>query len=368
MRSDYSSDFLKDMAPVLGEHYQRWLPYCREAVRGTVLELAEPEALEAALGISIGSEQAEALKAAWLQPLLSYLERSGKLLRPYLVCLCLEAYGKDPRQWRRQVGLAEIIHSSSLILDDVSDDSLFRRGAPSAHQMFGMRVAGATALSWLNLGTHLVWRDRQALGEETTRLLIEALAWEHFVTGAGTAVDVTWAWLRQERRPPDQYLQQVVHRSTSYTYRLPLKIGGLTAQAPAEDVRRLSDFGEELGLAFQLVDDLLNIKPEDPHWGKETAEDIVQGKRSLQVLYALERLAEGPRRRLLEILDSRTHDQAVLKEAVALLEGTGALADSLALARRFMKGCEDIVRGLTVAPVYQERLWALAEYVVQRRR
>lgn len=368
MRSDYSSGFLKDMAPMLGEHYVKWLPYCREAVRATALEMKDPEVLANALGIPVTDEVLEGLSSAWFSPLLAYLERSGKLLRPYLVCLCLEAYGKDPREWRRQVALAELIHSSSLILDDVSDDSLFRRGAPSAHQLFGMRVAGASALAWLNLGFHLAWLDREALGEQSTHALIEALSWEHFVTGVGTTIDVTWAWRRHERRLPSQYLQQVVHRSTSYTYRLPLKIGAITGGAPKADAERLAAFGEELGLAFQLVDDILNIKPDDPHWGKETAEDIVQGKRSLQVLYALERLEGARRRRLLEILDSRTHDPEVLREAVALIESTGALWDSMALAQKFRTHCDDILQGLSLAPIHRERLGALAEYVVRRAR
>jgi geranylgeranyl pyrophosphate synthase len=86
------------------------------------------------------------------------------------------------------------------------------------------------------------------------------------------------------------------------------------------------------------------------------------------VLYALERLEREPRRRLLEILDSRTHDQEVLKEAVALIESTGAIRDSLALAQRFRADCDDILQGLSVAPVYRDRLEALAEYVVRRAR
>src|SRR5262249_40882327 len=155
-------------------------------------------------------------------------------------------------------------------------------------QMHGVLVAGASASAWLNLAMEIAWHDIDRLGADTTRRLIEAIAWEHFVTGLGTTIDVTWAWEKSLDHSPAEYLRQVVHRSTSYTYRLPLKIGAITAGADDQQVAALSQYGEKLGLAFQLVDDVLNVAPADEHWGKEVAEDISQGKITLQVLLALQ--------------------------------------------------------------------------------
>jgi geranylgeranyl diphosphate synthase type I/geranylgeranyl diphosphate synthase type II len=266
------------------------------------------------------------------------------------------------------VGLAEIIHSASLVLDDISDDSLLRRGAPSAHQRYGTQVAGASGSSWLNIGCEIAWRDRDALGPEATHRLIQALSWEHFVTGLGTTIDVTWAWLADPHHTADEYLQQVLHRSTSYTYRLPMKIGGLAAGADGEDLEHLSGFGEQVGLAFQLVDDVLNAKPGDGHWGKEIGEDISQGKVTLQVIIALQRSTPENRRRLLAIHGSQTHEQSLLQEAASLIERTGAFEDCLRLASDQASRAREHVEALKIDAVYKDHLLSLSEYVLRRHR
>jgi len=368
MGAEYNDNFLSDMDPVLGDHYRQWLPFCRRAVLDTVDELAVRRFAGPAAGFDPSRLDAEALNAAWVTPFREYLQRSGKLLRPYLICLCMDAYGRDPADRPHQVGLAEIVHSSSLMLDDISDDSILRRGAPSAHQRYGTQVAGASASSWLNICFEVVWNDRESLGQDTTTGLIQALAWEHFVTGLGTTIDVTWPWINDANHKPDEYLQQVLHRSTSYTYRLPLKIGGWVAGADTADRVQLSAFGERIGLAFQLVDDVLNIKPGDSHWGKEVGEDISQGKLNLQVLLALQRLASADRARLHEILGSQTHDQELPSEATSLIERSGALDESLRLAQDLASEARQCVEALKVPKIFKERLFALGTYVLRRNR
>ena len=316
MRRDYSDSFLKDMAPPLADHYASLLDVCREAVREAADRMESLVTAAADVSVPPGASatgwelfpRPDHPAHLWTKPLRDYTNRSGKLLRPYLVCLCLEAYGKDPAEYRSLIGAAEVIHSSSLILDDVSDDSPLRRGAKTAHQQYGMRVAGAAASATLNLASELVWAERHRLELGRTERLLAELAWEHFVTGVGTAVDVVWAEGNDVQRTEERYLQQIVHRSTSYTYRLPLKVGAVCSGAPSADFDGLSEFGELVGLAFQLIDDILNVKPTDSHWGKVVAEDVTQGKRSLQVIVALERSDPAGRRRLAQILDSRTRD------------------------------------------------------------
>jgi geranylgeranyl diphosphate synthase, type I len=365
MRSDFVTSHLADMAPALGDAYQRWLPTFRAAIRDTLASLTEDGQLEAMLEMQLDPAELELLRAGWQAPFQSYLERSGKMLRPFLVCLCAEAWGREPRP--RLVAAAEFIHSASLILDDISDDSRFRRGGPTAHQRVGVGIAGACASSWLNLATHLFWEERSVLGEDATMDLVREACWEHWVTGIGTTVDVTWAWKRYDDLRPAAYLQQVVHRSTSYTYRLPLKIGGYAAGASRKDIARLVAYGERLGLAFQLVDDILNVNPDDSHWGKEVAEDIAQGKFSLQVIHALEVLPEGNRQRLLEIL-GRTRDPELLAEAAALLAKSGAFEACRRQAEGLANEAIEALDALDAPPQFREQLRAFAAYVLRRAR
>ncbi|HEX4620473.1 MAG TPA: polyprenyl synthetase family protein, partial [Myxococcaceae bacterium] len=205
----YDDAFLQEMAAPLAQHYLHWFSFCREAVLSTVDSFAESDPLRQYLGLQPDQLDRARVSEAWLRPFRSYLTRSGKFVRPYLVCLCMEGYGRDPRTLPRMVALAEVIHSSSLILDDIADDSLLRRGGPTAHQQVGVRVAGATGAAWMNLGFELVWAERERLGTHVVDRLFQAMAWEHFVTGLGTTIDVTWPWKGSTRHSPEEYLQEV---------------------------------------------------------------------------------------------------------------------------------------------------------------
>jgi len=365
--SKFNPNFVADLGPLIGDHYLSWLPFCREAVLSTVGELAHPGRVEEDFGLIASELQIARVESVWINPLRTYLQRSGKLLRPYIVCFCLEAYGRNPRDWPRQVAIAEIIHSSSLIMDDIIDDSFSRRGAPSAHQMVGARIAGSAASAWLNFIFAIVYRDRARLGTQTASRIIEQISWEHAVTGVGQVLDVGWSLLGGQRtRWP--YLQGVVHRSTAYTYRMPFKLGALTAGAPDADVEQLALYAERIGIAFQIIDDILNVKPADAHWGKEFAEDISQGKFTLQVIIALERAQPDKAARLREILNSHTAERTVLAEAVAIIEETGAFDECKRLAHSFIEEAKRSVSQLSISDLFRRRLQAFADYVVERRR
>ena len=366
MKSVYNNSFLADVHPVLADHYCTVLPFCKNAITAVVTRYSKVFA--SASGMENHQALATLFDESYKRPLMDYLTRSGKMFRPYLVCLCLEAYGKDYTQWPSIVALAEIIHSSSLVLDDIADNSFYRRGKPTAHQLYGVRVAGSAASAWLNAGGDLVWDCRENLGDANCHALLKELAYEHFVTGVGTAVDVTWAWRKSGDHGTDTYMQQVMHRSTSYTYRLPLKIGAISADAPAKDREILSKFGESVGLAFQLIDDMLNAVSDDPSWGKEIAEDIDEGKYTLQVIIALEELDSTDRATLLEVLGSKCRDEKRLKNAVQLLKKTNAFANCTLLASKYIEEAKALVSSLAISQENIDKFIAFADYIVTRNR
>jgi geranylgeranyl pyrophosphate synthase len=367
MLNTYSSEFIKDMGPELGSHYLELLPWFKNVVLQTVKGYYDRDAMARLFDVD-ASQVPQGHEEPWVKPLESYISRSGKCLRPYLVTLLLEAYGHDPHEWLPEVALVEIIHSASLILDDIADDSLYRRGELAAHKVYGTTVAGAAASGWLNLGAELVWLHRQQLGMDVTARLLRELAWEHYVTGVGTVVDVTWAWLREGKFSTDTYLQQVVHRSTSYTYRLPLKVGAITARAPEADIQALSQFGELLGLAFQLKDDMLNAASNDEHWGKEIGEDILEGKFTLQIIYALQHGTNEEREELLKILGFKGGDQELVAKAVKILRNTGAFAYCQSIAKEYCERSKACITSLTIAQKYKDMLTTFADYIVNRSR
>lgn len=366
--SQYRDDFLADMAPALADQYRHWYPWCRTCVLDTIERIGDREFLDRALPVALSDAQFDALRQAWFEPYRSYHTRSGKMLRPVLVCMVMQALGRDPRRLPTVVAMAEIIHAASLVLDDIADDSPLRRGGPTAHQLVGVRVAGASASAWLNVCFELL-ADGAGLDEDQAADMVDELSWEHWVTGLGTTIDTTWPWMNRFDRTPEEYLQSVVHRSTSYTYRMPLKIGAVAAGASVEQRRHLAAFGEELGLAFQIIDDILNVQPGDDRWGKALAEDVTQGKINLQVLLALKLLDATPRARLIAILQSRTSDAESLGEAVALMRESGAFDAAREIAMAHVARTKSLVDQMDFLPPESRACFtAFVDYVIQRSR
>jgi len=365
----YNDEFLSDMSPELAGEYRRWYPYCREAVLETIDLIGSRKYLEKALGEALPDTLYQMLRTAWFEPYRAYHLRSGKMLRPFIVCFCLQAYGRDPRQYPRMVALSEIIHAASLVLDDIADDSPLRRGGPTAHSIVGVRVAGASASAWLNACFELLGSEDTGLEDDALDLLLHEISWEHWVTGIGTTIDVSWPWLGRLDHTAGEYLQSVVHRSTSYTYRLPFKIGAIAAGANSLELKQFTELGEEFGLSFQIIDDILNVQPSSDNWGKQIAEDITQGKITLQVLLALERSEPAERQRLIEILRSRTTDIPLLKQAADIMDRSGAFDAARAIALEHVSRMKEIVEGMSfLAEIDRQRLQAFIAYVVKRSR
>ena len=156
---------------------------------------------------------------------------------------------------------------------------------------------------------------------------------------------------------PLEYLQSVLHRSTSYTYRMPFKIGASIANADERAFAAYSRLGEEIGLAFQVIDDQLNVAPVTEEWGKTTAEDITAGKVTLQVLLTLQRADRDRAAELVRILRASTTDQRELRNAVGIMRERGALTEARAIADQHQDACLRIISNMDFLHSEDSELW-----------
>ena len=277
------------------------------------------ERVEAAL------HEAVATADPFVEEAAGYLvSAGGKRLRPTLVLLA--GHVGDPEA-DALVGAAvaiELTHLSSLYHDDVMDEAEVRRGMRSANARFDNKVSILT-------GDYLFARASEVtagLGTEATRVLARAIA--RLVEGQ----------IREVRGPLDgedpveQYLG-VLADKTGALIAAACRLGGYLSGAPPEAVAALDEYGERVGRAFQLGDDLLDVTGETARAGKRPGTDLRAGVRTLPVLLALGR--GGPdAARLARILGGERDDRAVA-EGLALLRGSPALAE----ARRFAQGDVD---------------------------
>ena len=295
------------------------------------------------------------------------MKYSGKLFRPLLTCLILEAYGKDPDEYKSVITISELVHSSSLILDDIADASLTRRGATCSHLTYGIPRAANASCAMTFHTFQMIKALLPGLKTETKVMLYEMLLWEHYVTEIGSALDLGWSLNKNNQVSEDEFMQHVLFRSCSYTYRHAARLGAIVGGADAKDLEAIFNYSTLLGLGFQLVDDILNLKPELASWGKTVAEDITEGKRSLLVLYCLSSASDNDRCRLLEILDSHASKTNELQEAIDILERYGSFAYVRNKAQGYINEAIDAVKQLDIPEKHKVLLVDFARYVIDRK-
>ncbi len=266
-----------------------------------------------------------------LHPLVSesathLIRAGGKRLRPSLVLVCSRAGEPGRRATDLAAAAVELIHLATLYHDDVIDETETRRGAPTVHSKWGVEVA---VLSGDYLFAHGSALGAEA-GHEVPAILAKAVA----DVCEGQIVET--AALSDPRRGTDHYVETISGK-TAALFRAACEMGATTSGASTESRVALAEYGHHLGLAFQIVDDLLDLVGDPTITGKTPGTDLKEGVFTLPVLIAVERHDE-----LGGMLERGERD---LGAVLPILQETGALADARAIAGNHGQAAVDASRG-----------------------
>jgi len=256
----------------------------------------------------------------------------------------------------------EMFHNFSLIHDDLADDSHFRRGKPTLHRQYGTGIAlnSGDALYTLVWNTLLRMKlpatDRIALARLCSR------TFQDVTEGQGTEL----AWYREGKfniREKDYF--RMVQGKTASLMGLACQIGARSAHASIRQQKELRRFGEKLGLAFQVQDDILNISGSFKKYKKKIGEDITEGKRTLMVIRTLQAATPREKRRMVRIVSSKTRDPKKIAYVTKLFVKYRSLEYAQKKARQFVNEARRMLYRL---PETREKkaLDALARFVVER--
>ncbi len=266
------------------------------------------------------------------RPLWDLMDRDGKRWRAVFSFLLSDALGRDPKPLLDVVFvLPELLHSASLIIDDIQDDSALRRGQETIHRRYGLDIAISAAntayfLPLLLVLDHAVLTaaEKQAICETYQRQLVRA----HL----GQSLDIFWThslsapqlecWMADSIGP--KILQMYALKTAAPVEGLAEAAALLAGIGPAAR-QAVVGFARSMGLAFQLIDDIKNFSG-SPGWGKQRGEDLRAGKLTYLILRALEMLAPPDRRCLRDILcqPDRRRDPDVLNRGIELVMRSGA--------------------------------------------
>ncbi|WNJ99260.1 polyprenyl synthetase family protein [Thalassospiraceae bacterium LMO-JJ14] len=250
----------------------------------------------------------------------------GKRLRPMLTLASAELCGYSGGT--RHVTLAtcvEFIHTATLLHDDVVDESELRRGMQSANAIFGNKAS-------VLVGDFLFSRSFELMVEDGSLKVLGILSRASSVIAEGEVLQLLTT--NDTETGESQYLE-VIKSKTAQLFAAACRIGAVVAERPKVEEDALESFGMNLGIVFQLIDDVLDYRAEQAKLGKTVGDDFREGKITLPVILAFRRGSEEERtfwRRCLEDLEQSDGD---LERAIELMEKHAALSDSVDRARHY---------------------------------
>ncbi len=281
---------------------------------------------------------------------------SAKRLRPLLTIASARLCGARDDACLKLAAAVEFIHTATLLHDDVVDSSELRRGRVAAHLIWG---APASVL----VGDFLFARAFELMVGAGSMAALEILARASRVISEGEVLQLT--------RSHDLDLSQevyidIVKAKTAELFAAAAEAGAVSAGASPERCRAMRRYGQELGLAFQLVDDALDYSGDAETLGKNPGDDFREGKVTLPLLLAMSRTGAGERDFWVRTIDRREQTPADLDRARDLMRETRALDDTLALAVRYAEGAKAALAD-PGSNSWRPALEDLADFAVRRR-
>jgi octaprenyl-diphosphate synthase len=249
----------------------------------------------------------------------------GKRLRPMLTLATARMCGYEGRRHIPLAACVEFIHTATLLHDDVVDGSGLRRGLATANAVWGNK-------SSVLVGDFLFSRAFQLMVGDGSLKVLTILSDASAVIAEGEVHQLMTA--NDTETGEDAYLD-VIRAKTATLFEAACRIGAVVAERPAAEEQALAQYGRELGMAYQLVDDVLDYQAGSPARGKTLGDDFRDGKVTLPVVLAYARGDEGERafwRRTIENMEQEDGDFA---RAAGLLASHGALAETLRRARAY---------------------------------
>jgi len=290
------------------------------------------------------------------------IKAGGKKIRPALVLLTAEAVGGNIEGAYKTAAAVELIHTFSLIHDDIMDEDEMRRGKPSVHTLWGEPMAILAGDILFSLAFELVAQTQ--VDDVPANRVIKAL---NTVVDAcikiceGQACDMSF----EEKFDvgESEYLN-MIYKKTAALIAAATKSGAILGGGTAEQVEALSQYGELIGMAFQIQDDYLDVVSEEEELGKPVGSDIVEGKMTLMVVHTLSAASPEDKEELISILKSG--DESNTQRAIDIFNKYGSIDYTRDIALDNVNRAKDLLDVLDDSPA-KEALYDLADFMLQRK-
>ncbi|WP_417713282.1 polyprenyl synthetase family protein [Pseudophaeobacter arcticus] len=279
----------------------------------------------------------------------------GKRLRPMLTLAAARLCGYEGEHHIKLAATVEFIHTATLLHDDVVDESGQRRGRPTANLLWDNK-------SSVLVGDYLFSRSFQLMVETGSLRVLDILANASATIAEGEVLQMTAA---SNLATDEAVYLQVVRGKTAALFSAATEVGGVIAEAPAEQIKALFDYGDALGIAFQIADDLLDYQGDAATTGKNVGDDFRERKLTLPVIKAVAQASDEERAFWTRTIEKGQQQEGDLEQALALMAKYNTLEATRQDALLWAETATQALAPLPEHPIRQ-MLHDLAEYVVSR--
>lgn len=293
------------------------------------------------------------------------IDAGGKRLRPYLVLKSCKLVGGKEEDAIPTAAALELLHTFTLIHDDIIDEDEKRRGLPTVHTQWGVPTAIVTG-DFLFAKVYETITKFTDLSRVTPKRILQVLKDVSEATVAiceGQTLDMMFE--HKKTVSEDEYFE-MIRAKTAALFETSARCGGILGGAKKSQVEHLGKYGHYAGLAFQLIDDVLGLTADEKVLGKPVGSDIREGKRTLIIVHALKHASESQRKKILETLGNRSASPERTQEIINLVGSLGSINYAEEKAREYIKKSK---KALANFPATEDRedLISLADLIFARR-
>ncbi len=292
---------------------------------------------------------------AAITEIADYLRESGgKRIRPSLLLLACRSLGYSGPAMHRLGAVVEMVHTATLVHDDIIDGAELRRGRPSPNTTWGNSRC-VLAGDWLYMQAF-----RIALEERNFRVLELLIS----LTQAMVEGELLQTEKLGRAVSEDEY-NELIYRKTACLFEVSMRLGAVLSGADAKTEAGLAEYGHALGLAFQVVDDVLDLTAAEAVLGKPVASDLREGKATLAVVHALGHATMAEQEAILQVLADGAFTQVRYEDVLAILDRYGSIEFAMSVAQRHAERARRALDELPETEYKRALLW-VPDFVVNR--
>jgi octaprenyl-diphosphate synthase len=314
-----------------------------ELLREDLVAIEQELGRDAASSVSTITEIAEYLR-----------EGGGKRIRPSLLLLAAHQLGFSGEGAVRLGAVVEMVHTATLVHDDIIDGANTRRGRPSANTTWGNEKC-VLAGDWLYMQAF-----RVALEEKNLQILDLLIGLtQQMVEGELLQIQ------KLGKAVSEAEYYDLIFRKTACLFSVSMRMGAVLAGATEAEENAMATYGRAVGLAFQIVDDVLDLTATEEVLGKPVASDLREGKATLAVIHAFDHGTAADRKAIQRVLDDRSFENVSRQQIQELLSRNGSVEYAMAAAHRYSAQARQALASFSDSDFKRALLW-VPEFVVAR--